>query len=230
VRDARGRVWDAKLGAEAQPEVVVSRLLWAVGYHQPELYYVARWRLNEHGTTTTQKPARFRLESGPLDDMGDWSWRDNPFIGTRPFEGLFVLMVMVNNWDLKTDQNGIYRTRANGDDRRTLYVVKDLGASLGKTNWIVPGNRNDVEAFERERFIRRVEGNRVEFHYQGAWLEPHLAASVTPDDVRWICNLLARLTPRQWSDAFRAGGYGEPEAARFIRRLREKIAEGQNIG
>src|SRR5262249_9998090 len=43
VRDAAGRRWSVKLGAEAQPEVVVSRLLWAAGYHQPPTYYVARF-------------------------------------------------------------------------------------------------------------------------------------------------------------------------------------------
>src|SRR6187401_392210 len=38
VRDARGGDWSVKLGVEAQPEVVVSRVLWALGYHQPPTY------------------------------------------------------------------------------------------------------------------------------------------------------------------------------------------------
>ena len=136
-------------------------------------------------------------------------------------------MVMVNNWDLKTSQNAIYRVQPDGDDPRNLYVVKDLGASLGKTNWLLPGTRNDVEGFEKEGFIKRVEGNRVTFHYQGAWREPHVAGSAAPADVRWISNLLAKLSPEQWNDAFRAGGYSEAESARYIRRLQQKIAEGQ---
>ena len=40
VVDARGRRWSVKLGVEAQPEVVVSRLLWAIGDHQPATYYL----------------------------------------------------------------------------------------------------------------------------------------------------------------------------------------------
>jgi hypothetical protein len=230
VRDARGRMWNVKLGPEARTEVVVSRLVWAVGYHQPDVYYLPRWRAIQNGKATTQPQARFRLESGPIEDVGHWSWRDNPFVGSRPLQGLFVLMVMVNNWDIKTQQNGIYRVRTERGEPRHLYAIKDLGASLGGTNWIVPGDRDNLAAFEKERFIRRVEGNRVEFYFQGAWHEPHLASGVSPDDVRWISDLLARLTPRQWSDAFRAGGYAEPEAARFIQKLRGKIAEGQNIG
>jgi hypothetical protein len=229
VRDPKGRRWNVKLGPEARSEVVVSRLVWAVGFYQPNVYYVPRWTLTAKGRQTAQEPARFRLEEEGMEDVGDWSWRDNPFIGTQPFEGLFVLMVMVNNWDLKTSQNTIYRVRGEGDNRRNLYVVKDLGASLGKTSWILPGNRDDLEDFEREPFISRVAANRVQFHYQGAWLEPHLAAGVTPDDVRWMSDLLARLRPEQWRDAFRAGGYSDAEAARYIKRLQEKIVEGQNI-
>jgi hypothetical protein len=40
---------------------------------------------------------------------------------------------------------------------------------------------------------------------------------------------LARLTSEQWMDAFRAGGYTDTEASRFIRRLREKIEEGLRL-
>jgi hypothetical protein len=230
VRDARGQLWKVKLGPEAQSEVVVSRLLWAVGYHQPAIYYLPGWTLSDKGRTTSQPGARFRLELETQKDMGDWSWRDNPFLGTRPFEGLFVFMVMVNNWDLKATNNTVYRVQSNGDGPRSMYVVKDLGGSLGKTTWPFPGTRNDLEGFAREPFIDRVAGNRVTFHYQGAWREPHLVASVTPADVRWMCDLLARLSPQQWAEAFRAGGYTETEASRYIERLRQKIAEGQNIG
>src|SRR5215213_7392255 len=35
VRDSLGRLWAVKLGEEAQTEVVVSRVLWAIGFPQP---------------------------------------------------------------------------------------------------------------------------------------------------------------------------------------------------
>ena len=40
VRDPQGTRWSVKLGKEAQPELVASRVLWAVGYHQPPTYVV----------------------------------------------------------------------------------------------------------------------------------------------------------------------------------------------
>ena len=35
VQSPDGTLWSIKTGPEAQPEVASSRLLWAVGYHQP---------------------------------------------------------------------------------------------------------------------------------------------------------------------------------------------------
>jgi hypothetical protein len=207
----------------------VSRIVWAVGYHQPDVYYLPQWKLADNGKVTVQKPGRFRLERPDRPKKGEWSWRENPFIGTRQLAGLFTLMVIVNNWDLKTSQNAIYQFTADGVSPRRWFAVKDLGASLGKTNWFLPGDRDDVEAFEREPFIAGVEGNRVKFHYKGAWLEPQLNTIVTPDDVVWICDLLSRVSARQWHDAFRAGGYTDAEASRFITRIRQKIDEGLKL-
>lgn len=230
VRDERGRTWSVKLGPEARTEVVVSRLVWAMGYHQPSVYYLPGWTLVDNGKVTREGPARFRLESPDEEKIGAWSWRDNPFLDTQPFAGLFVLMVLVNNWDLKTPQNVIYRMEREGQNPEHWYVVKDLGASLGKTAWWLPGTRDDLQGFEQEAFIKGVSGNRVKFGFQGAWREPQLLNSVTPNDVLWISNRLASLTPQQWLDGFRAGGYTEAEAEQFIRRLQQKVDEGLKLG
>ena len=45
VKDASGMEWSVKYGPEAHSEVVSSRLLWAIGFHQPPTYYVERWEL-----------------------------------------------------------------------------------------------------------------------------------------------------------------------------------------
>src|SRR5262250_3420530 len=64
-----GRKWSIKVGKEAQPEVVVSRILWALGYHQPETYYVKGWQLAGTGTWKFEgEPARFRLQSDHHSD------------------------------------------------------------------------------------------------------------------------------------------------------------------
>ena len=40
-----GVEWSVKLGPEAHTEVVLSRVLSAVGYHQPPVYYLPAWQL-----------------------------------------------------------------------------------------------------------------------------------------------------------------------------------------
>ena len=110
------------------------------------------------------------------------------------------------------------------------YAVRDLGASLGSTRWFFPGSKSNVADFERERFIHSVRDGQVRFHYHGAWREPHLKRGVTPADVRWISERLARLTPAQWSDAFRAAGYTETDTQRYVVRLRQKVDEGLAVG
>ncbi len=229
VEDSKGREWSVKLGPEARPEVAVSRLLWAIGYHQPSVYYLPRWTLVRDGKRIPQTGARFRL--GDTKNLGEWSWRKNPYLHTRELAALFVFQVMVNNWDVKSQQNALYRMK--DDDApgpRERYVVKDLGASLGRTAWPVGGTKADPAGFEEEPFIERVEGNRVRFAYQGAWLEPQLLRSITPADVRWTADLMSRLTPKQWSEAFRGAGFGDAEANRYVRRLQQKIVEGRGLG
>jgi hypothetical protein len=232
VVDAEGREWDVKIGKEVRPEIVVSRLMWAVGYHQLPTYYVGRWRLmDDEGVVTDQPVARFRIDRG---NEGTWSWSENPFVGTRPFKGLFVLFVMVNNWDVKDSQNAVYTWQRGdrGDGAARIYTVKDVGASLGRTPWKLTwgGNRDNLLDFEEEGFIKRVDGDLVEFHYGGAWRASFLEDDITTADVRWIAERLNQLSDEQWADAFRAGGYTGEEADRYIRRLKQKVAEGLAVG
>lgn len=228
VKDSKGRDWSVKLGSEARPEVAVSRLVWAVGYHQPSVYYLPRWTLVRDGKKIPQEGGRFRLDD--TKKLDEWSWRKGPFLHTRQLAGLFVLMVMTNNWDIKSQQNAIYRLKGDDPGPKEQYMVKDLGASLGRTAWPVGGTKADPTGFEDEPFIERVEGNRVHFAFEGSWLEPQLLRSITPADVRWTAELLSRLTPKQWSDAFRSAGFSDADANRFITRMRQKVAEGGKLG
>jgi len=231
VQDERGRKWSVKLGKEAQTEVVASRILWAVGYHQPATYYVAEWSMTG-AVAGRQEPARFRLESDGEDVASEWSWYENPFVGTQAFRGLVVLQLILNNWDLKTVNNKVYISdRGPGSER---YVVRDLGASLGGARqfpllqWLnirqMQGTRNDLEAFESMEFIAGVDGDRVRFAYRG--LDEPLIDTVRRDDVVWTCRRLQQITDRQWRDAFRAGGYTPEQARRYIAKIKAKVHEG----
>jgi hypothetical protein len=234
VRDAEGTQWNVKLGIEAQPEVVASRILWAIGYHQPAVYLLPTWELSG-AQSQTQPVARFRRESVDERVVGNWSWYENPFVTTQPFKGLLVANLILNNWDWKTSNNKIYEIKANDGASRRVYVVRDLGASLGKTTFprllsatplrgLGQGTRNDIKGFEEQGFVRKIEGQRVTFDYHGIY-EP-LVGALTVNDVIWTCRLMARISDRQWQDAFRAAGYQEAEQRRYITKLKSKISEG----
>jgi hypothetical protein len=85
-----------------------------------------------------------------------------------------------------------------------------------------------VEDFEKQDFIKGVKGDRVEFDDVGM-RHRELYGNVTVGDVRWVCERLARLTPEQWTDAFRAAGYKDDVANRFIHKIQEKVAFGTSL-
>jgi hypothetical protein len=108
-------------------------------------------------------------------------------------------------------------------------VVIDLGASFGKTHGLSSrrsGTRSDPADFEEQGFLEGVDRDGyVEFDQLGKW-HRGLFGRLTPADVRWTCERLARLTPAQWEDAFRAGGYEPATAARFIAHVRRRVEAG----
>jgi hypothetical protein len=240
VQDETGREWDVKLGKEVQPEIVVSRFLWALGYHQPPTYYVASgWELSDapenlksaHGP---QPEARFRPDLPGQKVTGDWKWYENPFVGTREFKGLVLANFLLSQMDLKTSNNKIYEVDPPVGGASKLYVVRDLGYALGreapKLGWFrwrwMRGSKNDIEDFERTGFIRQVE-NRLEFDYQG--LDPGLFEGISTSDIRWFCEQFARLSDRQMDDAFRAANYPQDIRDRYVRKIKEKIDQGSAL-
>ncbi|HEY0284965.1 MAG TPA: hypothetical protein VGC23_06210, partial [Vicinamibacterales bacterium] len=183
-----------------------------------------------------QQGARFRLETGDAEVIGEWSWSDNEFVGTQPYKGLIAANILMNSWDWKTNNNRIYRVK-DGTQPLRRFVVRDLGASFGATRssrllWVLPipmrgfgqGTRNNIDHFESQGFIKRVDEGRVSFDFRTFYSE--VVDLVRPSDVRWTAELLNRLTDAQWDDAFRAADYSPDVRARFIRKIKAKIAEG----
>jgi hypothetical protein len=230
VADPSGRKWSAKLPPEATTEVVASRLVWGVGYHQPPIYYVGRWNAEGSHDKNPQLPARFR-ENKPdlhgLDAHEPWSYYRGPFVGTRQQNGLLVLMAMLGNSDIKDEQNVIYHLKEPLEGASRWYVARDLGQSFGRTG-VINAPRGDPKVFEETPFIKGMSGPYVRIDWRGR--HGVLLDHITPDDVHWICERLQRLTDQQWQDAFRAGGYAPQVANRFIRRFKQKIQEGLAVG
>jgi hypothetical protein len=233
VKDAQGRIWSVKLGVEAQSEVTTSRILWAMGYPQAATYYLSSFTLT--GTDAGVKTnARFRTDLPQWRAGGGWSWYDNPFVNTQPFRGLVVAQLLLNNWDLKTDNNRIYEATDPSATPRRQFMVRDVGSSLGHAKQFrlfamlgtrgMQGSKNDLDDFEQQGFIEKVDGNKVTFDYRG--MNKGLADTITVQDVIWACEQLAKIPDGHWQAAFKAGAYPQPHADRYIAKIKEKIAQG----
>jgi hypothetical protein len=205
----------------------VSRLLSGVGYHQPPIYYLPAFNLKDDFGTRVEPGGRFRLKDPSLKETGSFKWEDNPFVGTRPYQGLLVMLMMFNSTDLKNSNNSLYEHR-NGDLIEQWYVTRDVGSALGDTNPVAP-RKSHPESFEKTPYILGVSGGHVDFAYSG-WYKNLIRDRITPQEVAWASDLLGRLSDKQWGDAFRAGGYEPAVAQRFITKLKEKVAQGRSLG
>jgi hypothetical protein len=179
------------------------------------------------GSDTRLEPGgRFRLDDPSLQELDSWRWQRNPFVGTRPLQGLLVILHVFNNTDLKDSNNSVYEVRM-GNRTEHRYVVRDLGASLGDTG-LFAVKRNDITRFERHPFTLGIDEGRVRFAYRGTQSTLY-RDRITVDELQWATTLLGRLSDAQWHDAFRAGGYQAEIGQRFIARIKSKIDEGERL-
>jgi len=229
VRDSNGREWVAKLGKEAQSETAAVRLVWAAGYITEINYLVPRVTIPGKGTFEN---VRFEARPKGMKRLDEWTWEQNPFTGSRELEGLKVLMVMINNWDLKDENNVvIYAPGGRGGDE-LRYVISDLGATLGKTGgggplWRLTRSRNNPEDFADSKFIDKVEEGYVNFHFTG--VNKGLFEKVRVDHARWIGERLSRLTDGQLNTIFRSANYTPGETRLLTSVIRSRIKELANL-
>ena len=247
VRDAYGVEWKVKLGLEARSETAASRIVWAAGYATDEDYLVRDMQIGgmpRHlhrgqkliGPGGTVHNARLEREREGEKKSGSWRWKRNEFAGSREWNGLRVLMALLNNWDLKDVNNAVYDTGS-----KRIYMVSDLGAGFGSAgrSWPAARAKDNLNSYSRSKFIRRLTPTTVDFQtpsrpaifyvvnpkaYIMRIRMESLGRDVPRADAKWVGQLLARLSPSQIRDAFRASGYSPEEIDGFSRVLEERIA------
>ena len=93
--------------------------------------------------------------------------------------------------------------------RELLSYSKPVAGKLGAID-PAPILRRCIGEFEREGFIRGVDGDRVKFHFQPLTLNLHVTRGITVDDVLWTCRRLAQLQLPAPSRNGRIRGYPRP--------------------
>ena len=217
LRDRHGNEWVAKIADESQPETAAVRLLWAVGYKTEINYLMPSLQLG------SERPfSNVRLEARPKGvKRGErWMWTNNPFLGTKEFDGLKIMMAMLNNWDLKDENNIILLV-----DGRQEYVVSDLGASFGRLAK-EPQSRSgrsvgDADDYAKSVFINGTRDGILDIEYNG--MADHLIKGIKVEHGRWLADLLLQLSDKQILDAFRAANYSDEKAAAFATAFKARI-------
>lgn len=248
-RDAEGKKWRVKLGHEARPEVVVSRLLWAVGYYVQDDYvlpeadiagiHMHRGKQYIKGERITD--ARFARKPSGQHKIATWRWKKNAFTGTRELNGLRVMMALVNSWDLKDENNAVYEDKKSG---RQLFLVSDTGSSFGRTglHFTNGPSKDNLKAYVSSKFIVRTTETTVDFatptpswsllaetlglatkqflrRQRMLWI----GRNIPRQDAKWIGGLLGQLSHQQLVDAFRAGNYPPEQVEQFVRVIEARI-------
>ncbi len=251
VRDQDGTKWTAKMGVEAKPETAAAHLLWAVGYYTDEDYFVPQVSVEgipphlQRGQNLIEphgriENVRLKRHIEGQKKIGNWKWRDNPFSRTRQFNGLRVMMALMNSWDLKDENNAIYERKQGGP--RKVYVVSDLGASFGTIgySWTQAMAKGNLNSYRHSKFIKKAGPEFIDFNAPGRpaliyfvdvpglihrlrmrWVGRHIPR----EDVKWMGDLLSRLSSQQIQDAFRSAGYSPHEIEDFTKIVQERIDE-----
>ena len=224
VRDASGREWVAKIGKEAQSETSAVRLLWGLGYETEINYLVPQVFIPGKGSFTN---VRFEARPDDVKRVEGWRWSRNPFIGTPEFQGLKIMMALINNWDMKDSNNEILYVRSPGGNE-LRYIISDLGATFGHASgtplfWRITRSRNNPEKYSRSKFFKGVKGNLVRIHQGGK--NRGVFKNITVDDAVWMSTLLAQLSDQQIRDAFRAANYSPSQINLLARTVRARSNE-----
>ena len=236
IKDAKGRVWVAKLGREAQPETSAVRLLYGLGYKTEINYLVPTLTIPGKGTFQN-----VRLEARPenVERLDEWKWKENPFVGTNELQGLKIMMVFLTNWDLLDLQNKVLRVNNHGTVEHQ-FIISDLGATFGKLGnnnlpffFRLGRKTNDPATWYEAGFVKGVEGGKIDFDFKGKGR--NLMDDITVAQGRWMATRLAQLSDQQLTDAFRAANYSTEDIKMlkdgFKSRLEEldKATRGANV-
>jgi len=218
VRDAKGNEWIAKIGKEAQSDTAANRLLWALGYETEIAYLVPKVKIEGKGDFEN---VRFEARPKDVKRTGNWMWENNPFMDKPEFKALKILMIMINNWDMKDDNNEILATRGDTTGEGELrYIISDLGGSFGKTGGFFSRTRNEPGDYQKSVFIKKVNGDVIDFNYSGK--NQKLFEGLTVADAQWLATWLKRLSDEQLKDAFRAANYTPEEVDALASAVRER--------
>ena len=248
VEDAKGDVWIVKFGGEDHGEVFAGRLLYAMGYAVQPSYFVRSGVITgAHGLKRTKAfigkqgefaYARFKLHEWKnvtrVEGL-EWSWTNNPFVGSHELNGLKILMMLLSNWDAKDSRNGkgsntaVYSRPGDAGDR-LVYAFDDWGATLGKWGGFFSRDKWNVDGFSAQsrEFVSAGAGETIRWGYRGKHGRD-LTSGIRVEDVRWLLTDLSGVSDDDVRAGLRASGATADEIESYTRSIRRRVTQLQRL-
>lgn len=201
--------------------------------------------------------ARFSRLPQPEKKIATWSWKITPQAAAgQQFNALRVLVAVLNGWDLNDENNAIYQDETTG---RQIYLVSEIHATFGTNGLSLkrPGASTTLDGTVGPRFITKVSGGLVDFSTPAPPVGNLLPASgpkqpdsrssahsahdaksesyemigrnIPLEDVRRAASLLAKLSHRQLTEAFRAAGYSPDDLDEYVAVIESRIDELKSL-
>lgn len=248
VRDANGDRWTVKFGGENHSDVFAARLLFAMGYAAQPAHFVRSGIITGVHGLKRAKPfigkqgefgyARFKLhESKKVTRVegADWSWVDNPFVGSYELNGLKILMMLLSNWDAKDsrDRKGSNTTvyaKSSPIGDQLLYSFDDWGATLGTWGGFFSRDKWNPDGFSRQTrdFASSRDGQTIRWGYRGKHGKD-ITAGIRIENVRWLLTYLSEVSDEELRAGVQASGATPAEIDAYSRSIRERISQLQRL-
>jgi hypothetical protein len=156
------------------------------------------------------------------------------------FNGLRVMMALINNWDLKAINN----SESGASSGRGIYGISDLGATFGRTGNAIHRSKGLAQDYAATKFVDKVTATHVDFVLESRPFLPTalyvpnyvfrtrmegIVRGIPIADAIWLGDLLGRLSPAQIADCFRAGGFSAADVATYTTVVMQRIAALQGL-
>lgn len=219
LRDSRGRIWEIRKTGSSKAEITSQRILWALGYHSDQEYFVATARIKgQNGLSDVA----LKLFNSDLRQKGTWSWASNPFVNSKELEGLLAVMLLINNLALDDNNNDIVVDSPAGTE---IYYVSQINSAFSGSGGVFRRDGANPNHYAKSTFIDKTKDGYIYFRCKV--LNAREPARIKIESGKWISLLLSRLSDSQLSDAFRAGNFTSSESEAFVRAMRLRIGQLQ---
>jgi hypothetical protein len=244
VKDSNDRTWVVKLGHESRPDTFCTRLAWSLGYYVEPNYLVADGVIE--GVKNLQRArkeiepdgrfqnGRFQLRTATPKYLRsvDWSWDENPFLGTPELGGLKIVMMLLSNWDNKDNRDAESRgsnTAIFQQNEHLFYFIEDWGGAMGNWGKYLTRSKWNSKSFlhQSSEFVR-LDGGEIRWGYSGQHTAL-LKRDIRPSDITWLLKYLEPVTDTQLRTGLLSSGASEEETRDYVQGLRLRIQQLQHV-